>query len=144
MSKWKNPSRYNLIVLGDMLCRREVVANISFPASYRCGAVAGEDYYIKNFIEQQGFKTFTAPVYVEHYCNPPPLGLKTYWAGASTRLSYRWGLPKILRAIGLSLPQALYVASQSGNPNVIPFWFAFHLRHNQKLCCLSLKLGLFG
>ena len=125
MYKWRHPSTYNLIVLGDMICRRDLVQNIPFPDSYLRGAVAGEDYYIKGYIEKQGYKTLTAPVYVKHYCNPPPLGLKTYWGGASTRLSNRWGLVQILKSIGLAFPQALYVASQSGNPNVIPFWLRF-------------------
>lgn len=125
MYRFKAPQRYNLMFLGDMICRRDAVENIVFPKSFLCGAVGGEDYFIKEHIERQGFKTCTVPVYVEHYCNPPPLGLKTFWGGASTRLSYRWGLPKILRAIFLSLPQSMFVACVRNNPLVIPFWLRF-------------------
>lgn len=126
MYSFKNPSRYNLIFLGDMLARKEAVEGLSFPSDYNHGAVAGEDYYIKSFIEKKGFKTLTAPnIFVEHYCNPPPLGLKTYWAGASTRLSERRGLFSVLARTLLSGPQGMFAAVRSHDALVLPYWVRY-------------------
>jgi len=125
MYSFKNPNRYNLIVLGDMLARKEAVEGLTFPSDYKRGAVAGEDYYIKNFIERKGFKTLTAPVFVDHFCNPPPLGLKTYWGGASTRLSEHRGLLSVLLRAVLSVAQGSFAAVKSHDALVLPYWVRY-------------------
>jgi len=125
MYSFKNPSRYNLIVLGDMLAKKKAVEGLTFPEGFKLGAVAGEDYYIKHFIERKGYKTLTAPLYVEHYCNPSPLGCKTFWMGASTRVTQRKGLIALLEHAFLSVPQAGFVVAKTHDVLVFPIWIRY-------------------
>ena len=127
MYSFKSPSSYGLIVLGNMLCRKEAVEGLRFPKEYKCGAVSGEDYFIKRFIEKKGFKTLTVPVYVKHYCNPSPLGCKTFWMGAGTRLSQRKGIHVLLKQVLLSVPQAGFVVAKSRDVLVFPYWIRYRL-----------------
>jgi glycosyltransferase involved in cell wall biosynthesis len=125
MYSFKSPSSYNLIVLGNMLCRKVAVDGIEFPKQYKHGAVTGEDYYIKKFIEKKGFKTLTVPIFVKHYCNPSPLGCKTFWMGAGTRLSERKGITVLLKQVFLSVPQAGFVVAKSHDVLVFPYWIRY-------------------
>lgn len=125
MYSFKDPRCYNLIVLGDMICRKEAVEGLTFPKEYCRGAVAGEDYYIKDFIERKGFKTLTVPVFVDHYCNPSPLGLKTFWGGACTRLSEHRGIVGVLLRLFLSVAQGCFAAVKSRDAMVLPFWVRY-------------------
>lgn len=125
MYSFKNPSRYNLIVLGNMLAKAKAVEGLDFPEGFKLGAVAGEDYYIKHFIESKGFKTLTAPLFVEHYCNPSPLGCKTFWMGASTRVTKRKGLVALLEHAFLSVPQAGFVVAKTRDVLVFPVWMRY-------------------
>lgn len=125
MYSFKSPSKYNLIVLGDMLAKRDAVKGLSFPEGFKRGAVAGEDYYIKRFIENKKYKTLTAPIFVEHYCNPSPLGCKTFWIGASTRLTQKKGLISLLKQAFLSIPQAGFVVAKTHDILVMPYWVRY-------------------
>lgn len=127
MYSFKSADRYDLIVLGNMLCRREAVEGLRFPRDYCRGAVAGEDYFIKRFIEGKGFRVLSVPVFVEHYCNPPPLGLKTYWGGASTRLSEHRGVFGVLKRVLLSVPQGCFAALRCRDALVVPYWVRYRL-----------------
>jgi glycosyltransferase involved in cell wall biosynthesis len=129
MYSFKNPSLYNLIVLGNMLAKKEAVEGLCFPEGFKLGAVAGEDYYIKHFIEAKGYKTLTVPIFVEHYCNPSPLGCKTFWMGASTRLTQRKGLMALLEHAFLAVPQAAFVVVKTRDVLVFPVWIRYRFEN---------------
>jgi hypothetical protein len=111
-----------------MIARKDLLENIRFPKALNGGSVAGEDYYIMSWIEKQGYKCKTAPIYVDHYTFPSLLGIKTFWGGASVRVSHRRQLRFLLKQVCLALPQGMFVSLVSKNPHVIPYWFKFRMQ----------------
>lgn len=125
MFKFKNPCAYHIPHLPNMLARKDLLQDITFPALMKLGAVAGEDYWVMRWIEQKGFTCKCVPIFCKHYTWPPLLGKKTFWGGASTRLLKRKKLYHLLRQMLLSFPQGSFAAVVSGNPLVIPYWLRY-------------------
>lgn len=128
MAKWKNPCSYHIPRLPNMIARKNLLENIQFPESLKYGSTAGEDYYIMQWIEKQGFKCKSVPIYTDHYTFPSLLDTKTFWGGASVRISHRRQLRFLLKQVSLALPQGMFVSVMSRNPRIIPYWFKFRMQ----------------
>lgn len=127
MYKFRGPTHYHIPFLSNMIARRDILENIEFPLCYKLGSVAGEDWFLMHWIEQQGFKCVIAPVYCEHYSYPPLINCKTYWGGASTRLSGQGmkGLLSILLRFFFGIPQGIFTALVSHDSKLL----TYRLRH---------------
>lgn len=127
MFKFRDPCSYHIPHLPNMVARKDLLEDIKFPKLMKVGAVAGEDYWVMHWIEQQGYVCKTVPIYCEHYTFPALLGIKTFWGGASTRLLHRKKLRHMLKQVALSLPQAAFCGVVSGNARVVPYWLRYRM-----------------
>lgn len=127
MYRFREPTKYHIPHLLNMVSRRSILRNIEYPASICSGSVAGEDYLIMKWIEQQGFRCIVAPVYVKHYSVPSQMK-KSSWGGASLRLLKRENIITILSKLILVVPQATLAALVTHEPSVIPYLIEFRSR----------------
>lgn len=125
MFKFKNPCTYHIPHLPNMVARKDLLEDITFPSLMKIGAVAGEDYCIMNWIEQKGFVCKCVPIFCKHYTYSSLLGIKTFWGGASTRLLKRKKLYHMIRQVLLSFPQGVFTALISGDPYIISYWIRY-------------------
>jgi hypothetical protein len=112
-------THYNIPHLPNMVARRDLCAAVRFPVNIYSGSVANEDWALKQWIEQQGYRCVNAPVYVKHYSNP---NHKETWFGASLRLSKVESFKSLLIRSALAFPQGVYTALISGNARLIGYW----------------------
>ena len=125
MWKLRKAESYDIAHLPNMIARKEVLCDIDFPGYIKLGSVANEDYTIKEWIKAKGYSVVNVPVFVKHFTYPPLLGRKTFWYGASGRVSKYVSFKSILLRCVFSFPQALFAGLVSGNARVIPYWIRF-------------------
>jgi glycosyltransferase involved in cell wall biosynthesis len=129
-SMWKlKPSSVDSMThLPNALFRKSAVSKLPVPKLLKSGAVANEDFYIANQIKMRGFHCVTARIISKHYCDPPLIDHKTYWYGASARVSKAHGFKSILFRFALGLPQGIISALISRNCKVLPYWVKFRFQ----------------
>lgn len=128
MWKLKPSSVDSMTHLPNALFRKSAVENLPVPKLLRSGAVANEDFYIADQIRKRGFRCVTARVISKHYCDPPLIDRKTYWYGASARVSKAHGFKAILFRFALGVPQGIVSALISRNCRVLPYWVKFRFQ----------------
>lgn len=120
MHHFRDPTKYNIPHLLNMIARKDILKDIKFPSCMMNISMANEDLAIKKWIERKGFKCITVPVFSKHFSYPKPL-----WVGASSRFTGYTSIHSILLRLILSIPQAILAGFYSKNPLVIPYWINF-------------------
>jgi glycosyltransferase involved in cell wall biosynthesis len=128
MYRIRRAENYNITHLPNMIAKREVLLDIVFPLNISSGSVANEDVVLKRYVEKKGYMCVVAPVFVKHYSWPPLIDRKTFWYGASARLSGVVGFRGLLLRVVFSVPQGLYAALASGEARVLPYWVKFRFQ----------------
>jgi glycosyltransferase involved in cell wall biosynthesis len=128
MWKLRRPESYDIAHLPNMIARKDALADLEFPVWITKGSVANEDYSIKECIQKKGLKVVNVPVFVKHFTCPPLIDRKTFWYGASGRVSHYVSFKSILLRFALSFPQAIYAGFSSGDARVIPYWVKFRFQ----------------
>lgn len=128
MWKLRRAETYDIAHLPNMIARKDALVDVEFPKAILGGSVANEDYSIRDWIRKKGFRVVNAPVFVKHYTFPPLLDRKTYWYGASGRVSKYVSLKSLLLRCIFAFPQSVYAALASGNARVIPYWLKFRFQ----------------
>lgn len=128
MWRLRRAESYDIAHLPNMIARKDVLQDIDFPAYIKLGSVANEDYTIKDWIKGKGFRVVNAPVFVKHYTYPPLLNRKTYWYGASGRVSKYVSLKSIVLRFAFAFPQGLWACLCSRNARVLPYWVKFRFQ----------------
>lgn len=129
-SMWKirKAESYDIAHLPNMIARKDLLIDVEFPNAILAGSVANEDYSIKLWIQKKGFKVVNVPVFSAHYTYPSLINRKTFWYGASGRVSGYVGFKSILLRCILSIPQGVFAALASRNARVLPYWVKFRFQ----------------
>jgi glycosyltransferase involved in cell wall biosynthesis len=128
MWKLRRAESYDIAHLPNMIARKDALVDVEFPEAILGGSVANEDYSIRDWIRKKGFRVVNAPVFVKHYTFPPLLDRKTFWYGASGRVSKYVSLKSLLLRCVFAFPQSVYAAFCSRNARVIPYWLKFRFQ----------------
>lgn len=128
MWKLRRAESYDIAHLPNMIARKDALVDVEFPKAILGGSVANEDYSIRDWIRHKGFRVVNAPVFVKHYTYPALIGRKTFWYGASGRVSKYVSLKSLLLRCIFAFPQSVYAALASGNARVIPYWLKFRFQ----------------
>jgi len=114
--------------LPNVIFLTEAVKDIQFSSWLKVGSVANEDYEIKKWMLKKGYKIVAAPVFSKHYSNPPIIDNKTFWFGASMRLTKIWSFKDLIFRTLFSLPQAIVTSFISNNARLVPYWVKYRLQ----------------
>jgi len=106
----------------------DAVKDIQFSNWLKVGSVANEDYEIKKWILKKGYKIVSAPVFSKHYSNPPLINNKTFWFGASMRLTKILSFKDLIFRTAFSLPQAIVTSFISNNARLVPYWVKYRFQ----------------
>ena len=125
MYKIRPSVSYDIPKLPNMIARKDFLENIKFSKAVKSGSIANEDFEIKFWLEKLGYRWKIAPVFSKHFTYPSPLNTKTFWQGASIRLTKAIPFKSVFIRFALSVPQAIFVAIVSRNARLIPYWIKF-------------------
>lgn len=128
MFKLKSPINYKVFRLPNMIARKDLLENIQFSKAVKSGSVANENFAIGDWIIKKGYQCVVAPIFSKHYSSPPLIDLKTYWYGASARITGTLSFTSILYRTMLCGVQAVVTAVLSNNARLVPYWIKFRLQ----------------
>ena len=114
--------------LPNVIFLTEAIKDIQFSSWLKAGSVANEDYEIKNWVLKKGYKIVSAPVFSKHYSSPPLIDNKTFWFGASMRLTKIWSFKDLIFRTAFSLPQAIVTAIISNNARLVTYWIRYRFQ----------------
>lgn len=128
MFKLKPAASYKVFRLPNCIFKTNVVKDIQFCAGLKYGSVANEDYAIRDWILKKGYKNVIAPVFSKHYSNPPLIDSKTFWFGASSRITKQWSFKDFVFRTFFSIPQSMIISLVSHNALLIPYWIKYRFQ----------------
>ncbi len=114
--------------LPNSIFRTYAVRDIKFSKWMLAGSVANEDYEIRNWLIKKGYKIVPTPVFSKHYSNPPLINNKTYWFGASIRITKIWSFKDLIFRTLLSPLQGIVTALIMNNARLVPYWIKYRLQ----------------
>lgn len=126
MYKFRDPTKYNITHLPNMIAKRSILADIAIPKGLQNYSFGNDDAWIYHWMKNvKRARIKNAPVRCKHYSYPKPLGCKSYWFGAGARLTRLTKLRSLLLRTALAFPQSCFAGLVSRNARVIPYWTRF-------------------